>query len=97
MAKTVKMCDMRLPIAVKVFEMLNPTTVTVKPAGLGAWSFVIITDTEPENLIYPEGWYYAKGCFRNKHQSTTGMYEEAHMLTSKNELWKDLAKYCTLR
>ena len=96
MAKTVKMCDMRSEIAVKVFKMLNPDTVKIKEKGFLCSRNLILTDTEPKNLIYPEGWYYAKGAFRNKHTSTTGVYEEVPMLTSAGEHWKERANYCTL-
>jgi len=30
----------------------------------------------PRDLVYPEGWAYTKGCFHNKHNSITGLYEE---------------------
>ena len=97
MAKTVKMCDMPIVVATKVFEMLNPGKVRVKVPGDG-WCtrYFIVTDVEPKDLTYPEGWYYAKGTFRNKHQSTTGFYEEAIMRTSDGEFWKKNATYCTL-
>ena len=92
MAKCVKMCDMKAHIAVKVFEMLNPNRVKVIMDS----QLLVLTDIEPKELVYPEGWYYAKGAFRNKHTSTTGIYEEVPMLTSDGELWCDLATYCTL-
>ena len=94
-AKTVKMCDMPLKIAVYVFEELNPETVQVI---YDKWfcKFIIRTCTEPMHLVYPEGWYYAKGAFRNKHMSSTGMYEEAMMVDADGEHWRDIAKYCTL-
>ena len=96
--KVVKMCDMSVHVSSKVFAMLNPGLVKVEksPYFHAAGSIVIVTDTEPKELTYPEGWYYAKGMFRNKHQSTTGFYDEIHMLNSKGELWRDSAKYCTL-
>lgn len=97
MAKTVKMCDMSIAVATKVFEMLNDGKVRVKaPSDDGLCTcYFIVTDVEPKDLTYPEGWYYAKGAFRNKHQSTTGFYEEAIMLTTSNKLWKESARYCT--
>ena len=57
---------------------------------------VIITDVEPDQLRYPEGWYYAKGSLRNKHTSTTGIYFEVPMLNSHGQLWEKYARYCTL-
>lgn len=94
MAKTVKSCDLPIGVAVKVFEMLNPKYV--KLAILNGAGHVIVTDKEPKDLNYPEGWYYAKGTFRNKHTSSTGMYGEALMVNSNYEAWDELgAKYCT--
>ena len=95
-AKTVKMCDMSIAVATKVFEMLNNGKVVVKRPGEGYCAYyIVVTDVEPSDLVYPEGWYYAKGSFRNKHMSTTGFYGEANMVTSKGEFWGHRAKYCT--
>ena len=94
MAKVVKMCDMSECIAVRVFSMLNPGKIKLEDRVFG---IAIITDIEPKNLVYPEGWYYAKGTFRNKHTSTTGMYAEVPMLKFSGTFWEDIAKYSTLR
>ena len=96
MAETIKMCDMSIAVATKVFEMLNPGRVHVKKPG-DDWCtrYFIITDIEPKELIYPEGWYYAKGAFRNKHTSTNGYYSEAVMRNSQGDFWKERARYCT--
>lgn len=97
MAETVKMCDMNIAISTKVFEMLNLGKVHVKRPGENfCTNYIIVTDVEPKDLIYPEGWYYAKGNFRNKHMSTTGIYQEAYMMTSSGKRWTNLATYCTL-
>lgn len=93
MAKTIKSCDFNLGIAVKVFEMLNSGKVQKKILGMNT---VLVTDVEPKDLVYPEGWYYAKGSFRNKHTSTTGLYEEIKMCKSDSSFWGDYVKYCTL-
>ncbi len=100
MAKTVKMCDMSRDTAAKVFMMLNPGKV--KYAIMGEIfddcplpDLVLITDVEPKDLVYPEGWYYAKGTFRNKHTSTTGMYSTIEMMKSNGQFWENYAKYCT--
>ena len=92
MSITIKSRDLPGNIAVKVFEMLNPE---VKIENMNGQQ-IIITDVEPNKLIYPEGWYYAKGRYRNKHQSSSGNYSEIYMLTSDHELWGDIVKYCTL-
>ena len=90
------MCNMPIGVATKVFEMLNHGKVRIISPGVHCSRYLIITDVEPKNLVYPEGWYYAKGSFRNKHTSTNGMYEEAMMLTSDRQYWKNRATYCTL-
>ena len=90
--KTVRMCNMPPDIAAKVFEMLNAGQVKTRRNELRV--FQIETDVEPIELIYPEGWYYAKGRFRNKHTSTTGAYIEINMVKSNGEKWD--VPYCTL-
>lgn len=94
-SQTVKMCDMPISIAAQVFVQINHTKI--KLAKHQYFGTVIVSDIEPKDLIYPEGWYYAKGNFRNKHQSTGGIYEEMPMLKSNGDRWKDEALYCTLR
>ena len=94
-AKVVKMCDMPVTIATRVFEMLNPGNVQLRKNN-AFFRTIIVTDIEPKNLIYPEGWYYAKGRFRNKHTSSTGAYSEVIMRKSDGTLWADLVTYCTL-
>ena len=94
-AKVVKMCDMPVGIAASVFEMLNQGKVQLKKNDVFL-STIIVTDVEPKDLIYPEGWYYAKGRFRNKHMSTTGMYSEVIMRKSDGTFWGNLAMYCTI-
>ena len=95
MAKTVKMCDMSKTIATQVFKMLNDNNVCLKET-YSYFGTIIITDTEPKDLVYPEGWYYAKGFLRNKHTSSTGVYDEILMVKSNGVYWKDIANYCTL-
>lgn len=92
-AETIKMCDMSVDIAAKVFVMLNQGKVRESDDGRNV---ILVTNTEPKDLIYPEGWYYAKGNFRNKHQSSTGLYEERRMCKKDGSSWEPYAKYCTL-
>ena len=96
MAKVVKMCDMPVQIAVKVFEALNYGKVKAGMNLIYPCEISIITNTEPKDLVYPEGWYYAKGAFRNKHTSTTGKYYEVNMWTEDGAHWREKAIYCTL-
>lgn len=93
MATTVKMCDMSKDIAATVFKMLNYGKVHLKDHNF--FGKIIVTDIEPKNLVYPEGWYYGKGSLRNKHNSTTGMYEEIPMVKSNGDSWEEIARYCT--
>ena len=95
MAETVKMCDMTLSIAANVFEMLNRGRVRMMLDD--NCKEYIVTDVEPKDLIYPEGWYYAKGCFRNTNLSSTeDNHCEVEMRTSDSKGWYERAKYCTL-
>ena len=93
-AKQVKSCDYHWKIALKVLEMLNPKTVRVDVVGRTSEYAKVITDSEPMDLIYPEGWYYAKSSFRNKHQSTSGFYYEIRMVRSDGSPHQET--YCTL-
>ena len=96
MATIVKMCDMSKSIAVMVFKMLNNGKVYLKD-NVPVYGTIIVTDIEPNDLVYPEGWYYAKGAFRNKHTNTNGIYSEVIMQKSNGEFWMDIAHYCTLQ
>lgn len=93
MTKVVKMCDMDQRIALTVFKMLNGDRITIEKRPSET---VIVTDVEPENLVYPEGWYYAKGSFRNKHTCTTSGYSEIYMERSDGCDWCSIAKYATI-
>ena len=90
---TIKMCDMSKDIAATVFQMLNYGNVHLKEHKI--IGKIIVTDVEPKNLVYPEGWYYGKGSLRNKHNSTTRMYEEIPMVKSNGDSWEEIARYCT--
>ena len=96
MARTIKMADMSDLIAIEVFQMLNGKEKIKILMGYCSYRFVIATDVEPNDLVYPEGWYYAKGCFRNKHMSSDGMYWEVPMIKSDGTPWSRIARYCTL-
>ncbi len=92
MAKTARTADLTGSMAANLFVALNPMEVeyfhnhpflqTVLPDG-----GVIVTDVDPNDLIYPEGWYFAKGSFRNKHNTTTGLYDEIPIIRSTGEPW----------
>lgn len=96
MDKIVKTRDMNRDTIAKVFCMLN--------SGLVKYSYLsdtgikdnlpgvaLVTDVEPKDLAYPEGWCYINGIFCNKNQnSSTSMY----MVTSNGKFWADSAQYC---
>lgn len=85
-AKTVKMCDISLEMAAKIFRMCNYGKVQIEQTRFN--EILIVTDTNPEDLIYPEGWYCnGAGEFSNKETSTTGMHQSAPMKNSKGERW----------
>ena len=90
MARSVKMCDVSAKIAAMVFKELNPGQIELIELDNGEVN--IVTDIEPIDLVYPEGWYYAQGKFRNNHKSIISI-NYATMLNSKNELWQRNAPY----
>ena len=94
MAQTVKTCDLSKDVAANLFCLLNEGKVFYGISDIMPGN-ILITDVEPKNLIYPEGWYYAKGSYRNKHNSSTGAYSSVIMLKKDGSFWEDTAKYCT--
>ena len=89
--KIVKTCDFSGEMAATILSWLNPKKIQIKKAGR---RLEIITDTSPLDLRYPEGWYYGKGCLRNKHESSTGGYDEVPMKTTKGVDWGDIVSTC---
>ena len=87
-----KMCNLPIGVATKVFEMINLGYVKIEMPG-----FLIVTDKEPDTLMYPEGWYYSFGVFRNEDRRVgfEKTHQEAEMKTSKGEDWGNLAFYST--
>lgn len=90
MAKTVKMCDLKAEVAAAVFVALNEEHVTMHHKEYDYTQTYLVSDVPPAKLTYPDGWYFAKRHFRNKHQSTTGFYEELPMFKDKDrkEYWE---------
>ena len=92
MPKTVKMADLSARVAARILVAYNHEVVTyvrinpfsLSDPGCGA----IVSFVEPAELIYPEGWYFAKGHFRNKGNSTSGRYEEIPMYQPGGEPWE---------
>ena len=88
--KVIKSCDLTGPIAGKLFAMLNAAYVYTAKCGNEK---VLVSKVHPDELIYPEGWYYAKGAFRNKHNSTTGLYDEIPILKEDGSSWHGSAAH----
>ena len=100
-ATIVKSADLPRDIALTVFEMLNVDregkhhVKVIRPGDDGYCTrHRIVTDREPADLVYPDGWYYAKGNFRNKHNSSTGFYSEVPMYNEKGVRWDNLGANC---
>ena len=77
MRNEVKSCDLPKEIAALIFQELNDGVTLVKRAD----GVYIMTDKNLADLKYPEGWYFAEGTFRNKH-NTTGAYSEVSVIDS---------------
>lgn len=92
MAKTVLTVDLDARIAAKIFAMLNRHCIiylTNDPFSEGSNQCALISSQDPKDLYYPEGWYYAKGTFRNKGNTSTGTYEEVpiYRIGGLGECW----------
>ena len=72
--QTVKSCDLDGYVAARLLELLNPGKVAVTRDPYNG--FRVIANCAPEDLIYPEGWYFNdKNGLTNKHNSSTGQYD----------------------
>ena len=87
MAKTLNMADLPVGVALKIFKLLNIFAISVKRDDCG--NYAVYSLLPPIVLTYPKGWYYAKGCFRNKHNTTSGAYSEIIMLTPDGNSWSE--------
>ena len=97
MAKVVKMCDMNRDTIANVFVALNSGKMEYSYASdikleIPITGVVLVTDFEPKELAYPEGWGYENGVFCNKYKDfRTSIY----MVRRNGKFWADTAKYCT--
>ena len=79
---SIKCCDLSANLAAQLFALLNPREVALQWSGfVGGVDEIreIVVDAGPDGLVYPEGWYFAKGRFTNKHNSSTGQYSAIPM------------------
>ena len=70
MVKTFKTADLSVHTAAGLLAEMNYGVEYYPNSPFGSDGGVIVTDTNPEDLLYPEGWYFAKGLFRNKRNAT---------------------------
>ena len=84
--RIIKTSDFDSKVAMGLFQLLNPEKVKIK--CLFAKEF-IVTDEDPENLYYPEGWYYSGGYFTNN------TLVKVFMEKSDGTKWEDIALHCT--
>lgn len=78
--------DINVKDAAKQFDEANEA-VRFSPDYYGPGSGAIITDTNPAELNFPDGWYYAKGNFRNKYNTSNPVYDEIPMIKSDGTMW----------
>lgn len=86
--KSVETNNLPMRAAAILLESLNPKWVSVNYRGKTCIVTSITSSVSPERLTFPKGWYVAKGNFRNKHQSTSGIYEEVPILDVNGNPWK---------
>lgn len=82
----VKTCDLKAKPMVAALCGLNPGKIL--SYDFSEWPARVTTAEHPSRLVFPKGWYYAKHCIRNKHNSTTGLYDEVDALNSNGSYWE---------
>ena len=85
------MSDAPINVAIDVLCAFNQGKVRgVNHPILG---LVVMTDVDPNELVYPEGWQYKDGCYCNKHDIATGLYEEVLVLKPTDKRWKQQIRH----
>ena len=88
--QTVKSCDLDGYVAARLLELLNPGKVAVTRDPYNG--FRVIANCAPEDLIYPEGWYFNdKNGLTNKHNSSTGQYDTIGVYDPEGYAWTETA------
>ena len=86
--QTVKSCDLDGYVAARLLELLNPGKVAVTRDPYNG--FRVIANCAPEDLIYPEGWYFNdKNGLTNKHNSSTGQYDTIGVYDPDGYRWTE--------
>lgn len=90
MAKKIESRDYNARIAAIVFAELNKSFVKYEDT-LGG---MLICEISPDDhrLVYPDGWYPAKGYLRNKHFSSSGLYGEVPLCRPDGSMWSTVAQ-----
>lgn len=88
--QAVKSCDLDGYVAARLLELLNPGKVAVTRDPYNG--FRVIANCAPEDLIYPEGWYFNdKNGLTNKHNSSTGQYDTIGVYDPEGYAWTEAA------
>lgn len=82
-----KMCDLNWEEIAYILKAYNREKITIFPQSIST-ELRIMTDENPKDLLYLEGWEYWNGYFTNKHRSETGVYEKFLVMKSDNTLWE---------
>ena len=83
-----KACISEKKVALEEFERLNKETVKLVKTNT-YFGTIILTNSNPDTLIYPEGWYNEHGTFRSK----LDCHEESEMVTYNGTCWRELSNY----
>ena len=103
---TIKTCNLYEKNAAKLLQMINGGESKVdirmhrhsKTNSTHGYPLclTIVTDIDPKDLLYPEGWYYSSGYFTNKLTATNKFrFAEVYMEKFDGTPWENVAKYCT--
>lgn len=82
---TIKTAELPNRVALELFKMLNPNVEIVRYDYNNELD--IATDTHPDELNYPEGWYNASGYLTNKGNTSYGRYSQFPFVTMEGYLW----------
>jgi predicted methyltransferase len=86
-SKIVRTADLPISIVVRVLESLNRGKIILVTYGD---DITIVTDTNPRQFNFPEGWYFSNGVFTNKFHASRH-YSEAKIVNSRGSTWMGTA------
>lgn len=79
-------CNLPASAAIVALACLNPSKVL--KSDFSQYPATVTTKEHPSRMLFPQGWYFAKGAVRNKHNSTTGLYDEVTALDENGSMWE---------